>query len=123
MDEFKIKSEFNKAAANLLLNNQLYAPSVHCSYYMCVQLMLHILFHKKKIQKADFDSDMKKRRDGTHGHAIYLIGLDLIKIEKDSYKRFQALIPKLKEYREKSDYTDQPVLQQMGYDAYQKLKQ
>ena len=39
MSKLKEKSEFNFDAAQLLIDNYLYAPSVHCSYYSCFQLM------------------------------------------------------------------------------------
>lgn len=42
------KSEFSFAAATSLLSKeQLYGPGVHCSYYSCLQLLLHILYEKR----------------------------------------------------------------------------
>lgn len=118
MSELKHKSDFNKHAADLLITNNLYAPSVHSSYYRCIQLMLYIIFHKKQLKtRSDFSIEAKNRRDGSHGHAIYLIELELAKKSRDSFKSFQALVPKLKEYREKSDYLDDQIKQQDGIDA------
>src|ERR1700733_12573272 len=108
MSELKNKSDINKLAAELLLKSTYYVSSVHSSYYMCIQLMLYIIFHKKKIKtKADFNLEVKNRsHGGSHGHAIYIIGLELANAHKmDAYKNFQNLVPKLKEYREKSDYS------------------
>ena len=39
MTKLKQKSEFNFDAAKVLIDTNLYAPSVHCSYYSCFQLM------------------------------------------------------------------------------------
>ena len=117
MSELKNKSDFNNIASELLLKNRLYAPSVHCSYYRCIQYMLHIVFNKLKVDKAEFDAQMKQRKDGTHGHAIFTIGCELIKKNTDGYKDFQRLVPKLKEYRELSDYKDEVIGQTIGQDA------
>jgi hypothetical protein len=39
MSKLKEKSEFNFDAARLLIDKYLFAPSIHCSYYSCFQLM------------------------------------------------------------------------------------
>ncbi|MDY0280344.1 MAG: hypothetical protein RBR35_07270 [Salinivirgaceae bacterium] len=39
MSYLRQKSEFNLDAAKLLQSNSLFAPSVHCSYYSCLQLL------------------------------------------------------------------------------------
>lgn len=40
------KSGHNVKSAVTLVNESFFAPSLHCSYYSCVQLMLHV-FHEK----------------------------------------------------------------------------
>ena len=39
----KNKSEINSDAAKLLHDKNYYAPSIHCSYYSCLQLMIYSL--------------------------------------------------------------------------------
>lgn len=43
MDYIKEKSVFNLEAAKMLYDSDLYAPSVHCSYYGCYQFIKHKL--------------------------------------------------------------------------------
>lgn len=117
---FRDKSHFNRLAAELCLENNYYAPSVHCSYYSVVQLSLHILFEKQGMTEQTFLGHLKSLRIGTHACAIKLIGLDLIKKQPKAYKDFQRLVPELKELREKSDYHKVLINQDEGYMAMQK---
>lgn len=120
MSQLKNKSDFNNAASQLLFKNSLHASSVHCAYYRCIQFMLHILFNKIKMSKIDFQSKRQQRKGGTHGTAIYLIQLELLQKNREEYKSFQALIPKLKEYREISDYEDVEITSTISSDALNK---
>ena len=115
--DLRDKSHFNRLAADICLKNNYYAPSVHCSYYSCVQYMLYILFEKLKMTETQFDQEMINLRTGTHGCAIKLIGFDLIKRNRSDYKTFQALIPALKKLREEADYKPKPTPQHEGQTA------
>src|ERR1700742_111285 len=106
MNVFKDKAHFNREAAELCLKNTLYAPSVHCSYYSCIQYILYILFDKLKMTEQKFNEKKHYYKTGTHACAIKLIGNDLFDKEQSAYKDFQKLIPELKDLREKSDYTN-----------------
>jgi hypothetical protein len=117
MSLFRDKSHYNRLAAELCLKNNLYAPSIHCSYYSCVQYMLYVLFEKIKMTKDEFEKTKNSFGSGTHASAIKLIGIDLIKKEKSDYKAFQKLIPELKELREKSDYENLAISQNEGWTA------
>ena len=122
MSVFKDKSSFNIKSADLLLRNSYFAPSIHCSYYSCIQYMLYILFDKQKIDRGEFASERRVRKGGTHGYAIYLIELQLLKKDRQSYKTFQQLITELKFLREQSDYEPIVINQGTGYDAYNKAQ-
>lgn len=117
MSIYRDKSHFNREAANLCLKNNLYAPSVHCSYYSCIQYMFYILFEKLKITKEEFSRQKNLYGKKTHTLAIKLVGQDLINKERNDYKSFQKLIPELKELREKSDYENIVINQDEGYKA------
>ena len=39
MSKLKEKAKFNLSAAEILQENNLFAPSIHCSYYSCFQLL------------------------------------------------------------------------------------
>ncbi len=45
MSNWKNKSNQNKASAKLLIKNNNFSASIHCSYYCNIQLMLHILLN------------------------------------------------------------------------------
>ena len=52
------KSEFNKMAADILFKENLYAPSIHCSYYGCFQLIKYILNKYFGIAYDDIGTDV-----------------------------------------------------------------
>jgi hypothetical protein len=115
MSVFRDKSHFNREAAEICLQKSLFAPSVHCSYYSCIQYILYVLFEKLNFTEQAFDQQKTSLRVGTHACAIKLMGIDLIKKEKTDYRTFQRLIPELKELREKSDYTNITIGHTDGY--------
>ena len=115
MSVFRDKSHFNRQAAELCLKNNLYAPSVHCSYYSCIQYMLYVLYDKVKMTELSFNEQKTILGTGTHACAIKLIGIDLIKRERTAYIAFQKLIPELKQLREKSDYQNIAIGQSEGH--------
>ena len=113
MSEFKSKSDYNFNAAKLLMrDHQLYAPSIHCAYYSCIQYMLHIIYFKSP-NKVQIDYENLVRNDNSsHKQAIKIIQLELIdKNKNDDYKRFQKTILELKKSREESDYTRTQITQ------------
>jgi len=83
--------------------------------------MLYIIFHKKKLNtRSEFDNEARRQKSGSHGHAFYLIQKEMRSKDWSDFKTFQAYIPKLKEYREKSDYSDEMIKQEDGEDAVSK---
>jgi uncharacterized protein (UPF0332 family) len=119
-EPIKDKSHFNWQAADLCLRNNLYAPSVHCSYYSCIQYMLYILYDKLKLTEQTFLEQKSLLKIGSHACAIKLIGIDLIKRKREDYVTFQKLVPELKELREKSDYKSVAIRQDEGQMAMAK---
>lgn len=117
MNILKDKSRFNREAAELCLKNSLYSPSIHCSYYSCIQYMLYILFEKLKITEEEFNKKRARLNTGTHLSVIKLIGRDLIRKEGLDYTSFQKLIRELKKLREKSDYKNLKINQEEGWIA------
>jgi hypothetical protein len=112
MSPLQLKSDFNLQAAEKLIKEHLHAPSVHCSYYSCVQLMLHVIYYKLKADQIEFALEARKQKKGTHGHAIFCLVSELAhKVKSDpqareDYKKFQKDIIELKSLREKADYQD-----------------
>lgn len=119
----KLKSILNKESAELLLKDNKYAPSVHCSYYSCIQFMLFLIYGKLKVTNTDFEIRRKEVQKGTHQYAISLIldHLNTLKYEKDgkdNLKFFKTKISELKLLRELSDYKDVMIDNVQGDEAY-----
>ena len=120
--KLKQKSEFNLYAAEVLIKNNLYAPSVHCSYYACFQLMKNITSHKLGISYEMIDDFLKKKhlsldervkRTNEHGYIKQQILNDIVKkysVKSDEYKDFNREFKDLQTYRIQSDYKDEEIL-------------
>jgi hypothetical protein len=109
MSYLKAKSEFNKSAAELLYDNNLYAPSVHCSYYSCLQL---IKFLVKDFMNIDYQ-DQKKESDhlkqNSHEYVIRKLLNEVHGLSRIDYLDLRRNIYDLKSFREISDYENQIV--------------
>lgn len=110
MSYLKAKSEFNIDAAKLLIDDDKFAPSVHCSYYGCFQYIKHKL-NKIGITYEQIEEDIRISKTGSGGrkssnkYPIELIvreirtATDVIKAKEVNDK-----IGLLKTYRIDSDY-------------------
>ena len=105
------KSAENQVAALKLYDlHKLNAPSIHCAYYSCIQLMIHVIMEiGGKTYEAisddirQFMSD-KSNRGGSHVYYIKKVESLLISNGKSNKVQDFSLIKSLKGYREKSDY-------------------
>lgn len=108
MSKLKEKSEFNFASAQLLIDNYLYAPSVHCSYYSCFQLMKFTMNNFFDIGYDKLNTRISvSTLGGTHSYVIHFFN-NAVK-EKNGYfdyRDFSRKLKDLKEFRESSDYDD-----------------
>ncbi len=104
MSELRQKSGENLKASDLLIRASFYNSSVHCAYYACVQLMLHILrsdlgMTEKEISNGDSENG------GFHAWIINIIGTAFLKKKKTEEGRtFRSQIESLRKFRRKSDY-------------------
>ena len=108
MSKLKEKSEFNFASAQLLIDNYLYAPSVHCSYYSCFQLMKFTMNNFFDIGYDKLNTRISvSTLGGTHSYVIHFFN-NAVKKKNGyfDYKDFSRKIKDLKEFRESSDYDD-----------------
>lgn len=117
MSGFKNKSQQNTTAADLLINNSLFSSSIHCSYYSCVQTLLHVLAHKMNIDFGKFLQDAKDNNQGTHKRASFLVGEEIRKKSNNDYKWFQRRFKELKALRERADYHEEVMISDDGHDA------
>jgi len=119
MSAFRDKSNINFTAADTLQKqHNLYDPSIHCSYYACVQEMLHIIFTKLGKTQEEFDKERYDNGKGTHVWASKLITSELGRKDWQEYKYFQKHFPELKKLREKADYSERKGGRDDSAEAY-----
>lgn len=115
MKVFERKSiESSKAAKGLIETHKLYNPSIHCSYYSCVQYMLHVLYAYLRYYDLKTEEErnkmIKKLIDesaeiGWHNRLIQTILKRFpAKTSSVAQFRFKSWISDLKSLRQESDY-------------------
>lgn len=103
------KSQSNIEAAEILHNDEFYAPSVHCSYYSCIQLMRHVIFNKFGEDEIEFDERPEVKASGSHN---FLISYLRDKIDNPVNSRsFSENIRRLKNHRKRADYMQIKILE------------
>lgn len=117
------KSDQNKSSAELLIENDKYAASIHCSYYSSIQVILHLI----EVNKDDFETlriDInkplaKRKRRGKHLgiHQIYFEFLKSVICDEET--RYDTLndLEKLKLYRKRSDYENRNIEKELAQEA------
>ena len=108
MSHLREKSKFNLASAQLLIDNDYFAPSVHCSYYGCFQFIKYKLDNiGHTFKMMDEEITASNNTLSSHNYPITLI-LNKVKEKSDEfYKRgIKDKIKSLKTLRELSDYHD-----------------
>ena len=100
MSKLRQKSDFNLDAAKVLLEQNLFAPSVHCSYYSCFQLLkytIHDFFGEDYEKQANNISTTKQK---THQYVINYITNKLKTLASSQESRdFKRKINDLKQFR------------------------
>jgi len=90
----------------------LFASSVHCSYYSCIQKMLHILRSDFKKTEEEIDSESKlgsKDESGFHNWLINLFTREFFTRNFVEGREFSNFIGQLKGFRIKSDYKNDKI--------------
>ncbi|PKQ68893.1 hypothetical protein [Raineya orbicola] len=110
MSTFKSKYEENLKSGTLLIQKEFYNASVHCFYYACIQLMLHILYYVEKIDKNELNKNQKETSNeiasGFHGWIINKFATLLIPKNTQAAMEFYQWIGELKNIRVKADYKE-----------------
>lgn len=102
------KSSQNERSALMLWDiHRFYAPSVHCAYYSCIQLMIHVLLTNGGYTAITMDAEIKSKKYGNTSHTFYIKKVtELIAgINRSKCNTFNK-IWSLKDFRNKSDYQD-----------------
>ncbi|MCD4665094.1 MAG: HEPN domain-containing protein [Bacteroidales bacterium] len=124
MSKLKEKSEFNIGAAELLIENGYFAPSVHCSYYSCFQLLKFSINDFFGINYISLSSKISSSKKKTHQFVIDYVAENLIKLAgREESRKFKRNIKDLKQFREVSDYDNIEVGEDKGAAALRKAKE
>jgi len=119
MTKLKQKSGFNFDAAEILIKSNYYAPSVHCSYYSCFQLMKFALKDFCGIEYKDLEKKIADdKQQTTHVFVINELGKVFLKFDKLIYREFNSKIKDLKTFRIDSDYKDIEIISDQGEKAF-----
>jgi uncharacterized protein (UPF0332 family) len=123
------KSKFNIDAADYLILKTLYAPSVHCSYYACFQLMKVVLksfmgITYDQIDRIIANSKMSGNRPiSEHAYIKKEILNQIHKFDETKYRDIKNKIDDLYEYRINSDYKNIEILEDDAAKANKKSKE
>ncbi|MBE7661510.1 hypothetical protein [Tenacibaculum finnmarkense] len=114
MSNWKEKSTQNQKSAGTLINNKLYSPSIHCSYYSNIQLMLHILLNDFEKSEARIDAESQQGsidEKGFHNWLKNIITRELFGRDFMSVRDFNNFFGQLKSLRIKSDYKNMLIIE------------
>lgn len=118
------KSAFNIQAAEKLIQNNLFAPSVHCSYYGCFQSMKRVFPEYFKIDYKNLDKLIASGKDNEHSYIIKEISTEIKKhLGATEHTEFNRKIKDLKTFRVKSDYKNEEILVNHAQESLKKSKE
>lgn len=125
MPELLKKSDENFLAANLLIQNKFFAPSVHCSYYSCFQKLKNVISQAYNSDYFELDTELKNinrnvsqgSRMGSHEFLIDRKLFDLVKRKKRDHRLINSMND-IKVYRKKSDYLNEPITEDVAVKAH-----
>ncbi len=98
------KSEENFNAGNLLKKESMFASSIHCFYYSCIQLMIYVLLEQLDMSERDIEQGPRQARTGFHNWIINLLSRDYFLRNRMNARKFRRQIYNIKEIRINADY-------------------
>ncbi len=111
------KHKESLAAAEYLQKQNYYSSTVNRAYYGCFQFLLDVVFTRLNVKPADFESQRRQNREGTHGWASKLIEYELAHIDPMEFKWYQKKFPEFQKLREKADYSKDEISQNESLDS------
>ncbi|MCK9398996.1 MAG: hypothetical protein M0Q51_03230 [Bacteroidales bacterium] len=124
MTNFKNKSDFNFDGSKLLIDRSLFSPSIHCLYYGCVQLIIHLLITKYGYTEDSIKIAIQNLKDNKLGgtHTFYNTTIYRIAYSANKYTALdlQRSLSSLKISREESDYESKEITYDICHLAEQK---
>lgn len=124
MSKIRQKSDFNIDAAERLIREAYYAPSVHCSYYSCFQLLKFTIMSFWGINYETQSVKIATSKQNTHQYVINYVSSELNKfVSLKESREFKRTIKDLKQFRIESDYENIEIGSEKGNDAFNKAKE
>lgn len=124
MSKIRQKSEFNIKAAEQLLKDAYYAPSVHCSYYSCFQLLKYTIKYFFNIDYETQAANMSIIGQKSHQYVVNYIAKELVSfVPFEESRNFKRTIKDLKQFRIESDYENLEIDLVKGNDAFNKAQE
>jgi hypothetical protein len=121
MSKLNEKSKFNIAAAELLIEKDLYAPSIHCSYYSCLQKIKSTFPSFFGITYNQIDINIASGNKNEHTYLISFIEEQIFSNVGDfEFRNFHNNIKDLKQFRVESDYKNIEVTSDQSKKALNK---
>jgi hypothetical protein len=119
MSELLLKAKQNlDVAHHLLQNKKHFAPVVHCSYYMCIQLMIQGIM-ADGMTEEQIREEINKNKGASHNYYINSIFKKIVaKKDLALATRFNNKIKDLKAFREQSDYMNVSIDEQKAIDSF-----
>jgi hypothetical protein len=123
VSNLKNKSDHNHLAAEMLIENRLHAPSVHCSYYSCFQLSKYALKEFVGINYEEQEEELNQLKQnpstkfGSHEYVIFKLGNEIKRVSTKDYRIFSTNFKVLKSFRRKSDYLDELVTDEQSKES------
>jgi len=123
MSKLREKSKFNLDAAEVLITKNLYAPSVHCSYYSCFQRIKCIFPEYFNLTYNQIDSTVASIKTSEHNYLIHYLSNQIKqKLGDVEYRNFNNDIKDLKLFRTESDYKEIEVTSDLSNKALKLAK-
>jgi len=121
MSKLKQKSNFNIDAAKLLIKEAHYAPSVHCSYYSCYQLLKYTIKDFFGVNYEDQAVNISTTGQKSHQYVVNYVSRELKSFtNSEESTNFKRKVKDLKQFRIESDYENIEVGIEKAQKAYDK---
>lgn len=116
MPNYRKKSTENLSAAKLLIDNNMFTASVHCSYYAGFQMSKYILAHYCNISYTRQEEEAKGK--DSHFYIMNELSDSLSSINRFYYIDYNKYYNALKMLRKKADYSEIFITDHEAQKAY-----
>ena len=93
-----------------LVKKSIYAPSIHCSYFGCLQFLKYCLHKFRDESYNEIEIQCRNYLGGTHGYIIdSCLSEYRKKVDFGRHKELKRELKDLREFRVSSDYFNVPI--------------